>query len=1211
MAGGGKSITVGYQYYLGIHMALCHGPVDKITRIKVDDRDAWVGSTPGGTINVYAPDLFGGEGREGGISGAVDIEMGRDDQLENEYLQSKLQDTPAFRGVTCAVLNQVYMGNNPYMKPWSFTAQRIHVRQNGLAQWYDSKAEINTRTELGQLRVYFALDASMSLTEAEFVAYKEAMIVALNRMEEESVGITYPIYINAFNSGPNFILDYSTPEGFIRLRYWIENDMSQAFGTLPYAAFGPITFEPYYFPIDRASSNVIFFVCDGEIDDPDPGVPEMWEFIDTLNDPYSTASGTAVRIKSIMVHSYNGGAIPSSTKKAKMELYDNTGEDLPIFGILGDTDKAEFAQIIIDNLSIDTNTEADMNPAHIIRECLTDPTWGMGYADSDIDDGAFMYAADILFTEELGIAILWQEEASIIDFVSEILRHIDAVLYVSRETGKFILKLIRDDYSLSNLITLDESNIVAVKNASRPAIGDLVASVTVNYWNYETGNTASVTKHNQALFQVQTGGGGATTVQYPGLTNISTASRACLRDLFALSTALLSCTIDVGRVAEQLNCGDVFILNWPDLGINGLLMRVQQMSLGSIEKNTITIDAIEDVFSLPSVDTVSGQDNLWTDPLDADVLQPYPRLVTEAPYYDIARTVGDAVIQGIENIEPNYGYLLAASGKQSTEMNARLMVDSGDGYVFSGSLDFCPVAFYVPPVGVTDTQIYITGGVDLDDIIFGNAAIIEDEIIRVDSIGADSIGTFITVGRGCLDTTPVSHTDAGAVIFYASSWTSDDVQYVTSDAVNVKLLSVLGPNVLAEEDADVDTVTMAYRGVRPYPPGDLIVDGLSYDPSSIYYDTSALTWSHRDRLQQTGTYLYDYTAADIGPEAGTQYIVRADAILLDTTISADFVEENVGGAASYSHGITGGTPPGDADYIRWKVYSVRDGYESWQPAMAIVRYAPADSNLSLWTPAYTTTDLWLDCSNAGNTITSGNMQTLVDLSGKGYNATQSTSGERPTWNAADLNGLDTITFDGTNDHLEYNSACNIMRNMPSAMTFIVFKHGTASPAGTGIYFGVRNNVDAGRRIRTYINAAGAQGLSSQRLDAGTETGLLISASGTDTSWGVRSYITDWTNRTISIYTDGVLEGTLNPIADAAGSTSNTNASRYRIGSSTLNTPDSFWSGSIAEIVIIPSDVTLNTRQKLEGYLAHKWGLQGNLPLDHQYKGQPPYLVSST
>jgi pimeloyl-ACP methyl ester carboxylesterase len=41
MGGSSKKQTVGYRYSLGAHLALCHGPVDAIREIRVDDRTAW------------------------------------------------------------------------------------------------------------------------------------------------------------------------------------------------------------------------------------------------------------------------------------------------------------------------------------------------------------------------------------------------------------------------------------------------------------------------------------------------------------------------------------------------------------------------------------------------------------------------------------------------------------------------------------------------------------------------------------------------------------------------------------------------------------------------------------------------------------------------------------------------------------------------------------------------------------------------------------------------------------------------------------------------------------------------------------------------------------------------------------------------------------------------------------------------------------------
>ena len=77
---------------------------------------------------------------------------------------------------------------------------------------------------------------------------------------------------------------------------------------------------------------------------------------------------------------------------------------------------------------------------HIIRECLTDTTWGMGYAESDIDEPSFILAADTLYDEGIGISLLWDRESEIEEFIEQIKKHINATLNMDRSTGKFKTK---------------------------------------------------------------------------------------------------------------------------------------------------------------------------------------------------------------------------------------------------------------------------------------------------------------------------------------------------------------------------------------------------------------------------------------------------------------------------------------------------------------------------------------------------------------------------------------------------------------------------------------------------------------------------------------------------------------------------------------------------------------------------------------------------
>ena len=46
-------------------------------------------------------------------------------------------------------------------------------------------------------------------------------------------------------------------------------------------------------------------------------------------------------------------------------------------------------------------------------------------------------------------------------------------------------------------------------------------------------------------------------------------------------------------------------------------------------------------------------------------------------------------------------------------------------------------------------------------------------------------------------------------------------------------------------------------------------------------------------------------------------------------------------------------------------------------------------------------------------------------------------------------------------------------------------------------------------------------------------------------------------------------------------------------------------GAIGEVIVVKGDLSDEGRQLIEGYLAHKWGLEGSLPGDHPYKSTSP------
>ena len=143
--GSSKSATVGYRYYLGVHFGLCHGPVDELQKIVIGEREAWAGAqSTSGAITINQPELFGGDQREGGVVGTLDVLIGESTQVENTYLQAKIGALiPAFRGILSAVWRGGQVtSNNPYIKPWAFRVKRILQGWTGGTAWYPEKAQI-------------------------------------------------------------------------------------------------------------------------------------------------------------------------------------------------------------------------------------------------------------------------------------------------------------------------------------------------------------------------------------------------------------------------------------------------------------------------------------------------------------------------------------------------------------------------------------------------------------------------------------------------------------------------------------------------------------------------------------------------------------------------------------------------------------------------------------------------------------------------------------------------------------------------------------------------------------------------------------------------------------------------------------------------------------------------------------------------------------
>ena len=230
--------------------------------------------------------------------------------------------------------------------------------------------------------------------------------------------------------------------------------------------------------------------------------------------------------------------------------------------------------------------------------------------------------------------------------------------------------------------------------------------------------------------------------------------------------------------------------------------------------------------------------------------------------------------------------------------------------------------------------------------------------------------------------------------------------------------------------------------------------------------------------------------------------------------------------------------------------------------------------------------LWLDAEDTASiTLNGSTVSQWGDKSGNGRNAVQATAANQPTYNSTAYNGKPVLQFDGTSDFLSV---------------------GTASLQNTGLnVFVVGNYTDLNYFIGKY------ESLSEQREWLVRSDRYLIqenlspfnsamAANGANQS-GKHLIEGIFANgQAAEFWADGSIKGT----AALAVNSIEQGTADLQIG----KYQTVYSNSDISEVIATSAPITVADRQRLEGYLAHKWGLFANLPADHPYKVAAPTVA---
>lgn len=296
-------------------------------------------------------------------------------------------------------------------------------------------------------------------------------------------------------------------------------------------------------------------------------------------------------------------------------------------GYIGESASLKAMSFVVSNYSNDLNLPnegkigEDMNPAEAIYQIFTNKWRGMSIPQDMLEIDALREFGQTCYDESNGVSIKVTAETSGAKVIQEILRQVDGISYQDPETGKLIFKLIRKDYNVEDLEVFDEYDILKITNFAKTGWDEVVSQVKISFPQRDQ-NSKVVAISQDGATAGMLGRMKSTTISMPFCYDRSNANAIASRERSQLSVPLFNLTLEFNRGANRLRPGKTFIINWPDYGFSGLVMRVQEFDFGSLLEGRIVVQCLQDSFALNNVVFGSPPSSGWVAP------ETTPKLIT-------------------------------------------------------------------------------------------------------------------------------------------------------------------------------------------------------------------------------------------------------------------------------------------------------------------------------------------------------------------------------------------------------------------------------------------------------------------------------------------------------------------------------------------------------------------------------------------------------
>ncbi len=251
-----------------------------------------------------------------------------------------------------------------------------------------------------------------------------------------------------------------------------------------------------------------------------------------------------------------------------------------------------------------------------------------------------------------------------------------------------------------------------------------------------------------------------------------------------------------------------------------------------------------------------------------------------------------------------------------------------------------------------------------------------------------------------------------------------------------------------------------------------------------------------------------------------------------------------------------------------------------------------------WSPSLSISpDSWLDASDGSNYNVNGS-QEVTSITDKSGSTTFTIDGS-PVVVSGNLNSLNTFEFDGNESLISANNVSWSSNGNHWAIG--VFQWITVT--------GSKDSFFSADGTRTYAVSSAAVGSWPGEIDYDGSNSISSGSAKNDfttsisaNTWVIVSIVFNKSGNQIFGRLNGTTRTDIDPYSNSMDAVTDLRLMRQR-SNKKLN-------GRMAEffhVADIPGTggTDISDVEKAEGYLAHKWGLEGNLPLSHPYKSSAP------